>query len=90
MDIAKLIASVAVVTEILKKLLLKIHIELKGQAAVALAVLVSAGVVVVESLMTGQSIGLSTLVVFIKVVLGATIGYSIVTKNSETKSKIGD
>jgi hypothetical protein len=86
MDIAKLIASVAVVTEILKKLLLKIHVELKGQAAVVLAVIVSAGVVVVESLMTGQSIGLSTLVVFIKVVLGATIGYAIVTKKSETKS----
>lgn len=86
MDIAKLIASVAVVTEILKKLLLQIHVELKGQAAVVLAVIVSAGVVVVESLMTGQSIGLSTLVVFIKVVLGATIGYAIVTKKSETKS----
>jgi hypothetical protein len=90
MDIAKLIASVAVVTEIIKKLLLKIHIELKGQAAVVLAVIVSAGVVVVESLMIGQPLGLSTIVVFIKVVLGATIGYAIVTKSSETKSKTGE
>jgi hypothetical protein len=88
MDIAKLIASVAVVTEIIKKLLLKIHVELKGQAAVALAVIVSAGVVVVESLMTGQSLNLSTLIVFVKVVFGATIGYAIVTKKSETKSSL--
>jgi len=88
MDIAKLIASVAVVTEIIKKLLLKIHIELKGQAAIVLAVIVSAGVVVVESLMIGQPLGLPTIVVFIKVVLGATVGYAIVTKKSETKSTL--
>jgi len=86
MDIAKLIASVAVVTEIIKKSLLKIHVELKGQAAIVLAVIVSAGAVVVEFLLTGQSLGLSTFIVFVKVVLGATIGYAIVTKKSETKS----
>lgn len=88
MDIPKLIGIVAVVTETIKKLLLKyVHVDLKGQAAVVLAIIVSAGVVVFESLKTGQALGIPTFWVFLQVVIGATIGYAIVTKTSETKSK---
>jgi hypothetical protein len=89
MDIAVLIATTAVVTELIKKALLKIRIEIKGKAAVALAVIVSAGVTVFETLKMGGAFSFSTLWTFLQVAFGSTIGYAIVTKKSETKSILG-
>jgi len=82
MNIPSLIAMTAVVTEFIKKALLKLKIEIKGAAAVVLAVIVSAGVVVVEVFKTGGTFGIGTLWIFAQVVLGSTIGYSILTKKS--------
>jgi len=86
MDIVVLIATTAVVVEFIKKALLKIRIKIKGKAAVALAVIVSAGVTVVETLKMDGAFSLSTLWTFLQVAFGSTIGYAIVTKKSETKS----
>jgi len=82
MNIPSLIAMTAVVTEFIKKALLKLKIEIKGAAAVVLAVIVSAGVVVVEVFKTGGTFGIGTIWIFVQVVLGSTIGYSILTKKS--------
>ena len=82
MDVAAMVASVAVVTEILKKLLLKVRIEVKGQAAVILAGVVSVGVVLVAATKAGLPIDFSLLPVLIQVILASTIGYSIVTKKT--------
>jgi len=82
MNIASLIGITAVVTEFIKKALLKINIEIKGAVAVALAVIVSAGVVVVETFKAGGIFGIGTIWIFVQVVIGSTIGYSILTKKS--------
>ena len=82
MDIAAMVASVAVVTELIKKGLLKIRIKIKGQAAVTLAGVVSVGVVLVNALRTDATIGVGLLPLLIQVILASTIGYSIVTKKS--------
>lgn len=86
MNIAVLIATVAVVTELIKKALLKIRVEVKGKVAVALALIVSAGVTVFEVLKTEAGFSLSMLWTFLQVAFGSTIGYAIITKKSETKS----
>jgi hypothetical protein len=82
MNIASLIGITAVVTEFIKKALLKIKVEVKGSAAVALAVIVSAAVVVVEVFKTEGTFGIGTIWIFVQVVIGSTIGYSILTKKS--------
>ena len=85
MDIALLIATTGIVTEFIKKALLKIHVELKGMAAMTLAVIVSAGVVIVESIKTGTPFSLQTIVIFLEVAIGSMVGYSILTKKSGPK-----
>lgn len=80
MDALLLIGIVAVVTEVIKKGLLKIHVEVKGQAAVVLACLVSVGVVLVKAIQLDVPIGLGLVPVLVQVILGSTVGYSIVTK----------
>jgi hypothetical protein len=82
MNIPNLIAITAVVTEFIKKALLKIKVEIKGPAAVVLAIIVSAGVVIVETFKTGGALGIGTAWIFIQVVIGSTIGYAIMTKKS--------
>jgi len=80
MDIAVMVAAVAAATEIIKKGLLKIRIEIKGQAAVILAGVVSVGVVLVNALRADVPVGLGLLPVLIQVIIYSTVGYSIVTK----------
>lgn len=85
MDIAGMIAQVVVVTELIKKGLLKIKVEVKGGAAVVLAVLVSIGVVLVAAITTEAPLTLALVPVLIQVILASTIGYSIVTKAGSKK-----
>lgn len=80
MDVLILIGIVATVTEIIKKGLLKIRVELKGQSAVILACLVSVGVVLVKAIQLDVPIGLGLIPVLVQVILGSTVGYSIITK----------
>lgn len=85
MNIAELIALTAVVTELVKKALLRIRIEVKGKLAVLLAVLVSAGVVFFDAVKNGTELSFQSFLIFIQVAFGSTLGYSIVTKKSSEK-----
>lgn len=83
MNIGELIATVVVVTEFIKKAAKSsFGIEIKGKAAVVLAVLVSIGVVFVKAVLTDTPVGLALLPALIQVVLASTMGYSIATKSS--------
>jgi hypothetical protein len=81
MNISLLIVTVGIATEFIKKALLKIKIEIKGVSAVILAILVSAVVVILEVFKVGGQFTFQTIWVFIQVVIGSTVGYSILTKS---------
>jgi hypothetical protein len=85
MNVVKLCAEVVAVTEILKKLLLKVGVELKGKLAVGLAVVVSIGVVAVGAISTDTPLGLGLIPVLIQVILYSTVGYAVVTKSGSVK-----
>lgn len=81
MNVPECLALVVAVTEFLKKALKSVlKVEVKGQAAVILAVLVSVAVVFVKAVQTGTAINLALLPFLIQVAIGSTIGYSIATK----------
>jgi len=80
-DVATLIGIVVVVTELIKKAFLKyLKLSIKGTAAIVLATLVSIGTVFVEALKADVAFSFAILPVLTQVILGATIGYSVVTR----------
>jgi len=86
MSIPELIALVAVTTEVIKKAFLRIHIEIKGVVAVFLAVMVSACVVIFDALKNGTALTFQSVILWLEVAIGSTIGYSIFTKVSSAKN----
>lgn len=88
MNIAVMIASVAAITELIKTGLLRIRIDLKGIGAFVLAVVVSAGVVTVETLKMGSQFTFKIFTDFLQVAIGSTMGYAILTKKGENKNEV--
>ncbi|MBE3120027.1 MAG: hypothetical protein IMZ50_14890 [Candidatus Atribacteria bacterium] len=77
MDIVALIAIVGVVTQFLKKALSKVKINIEGKAAIVLSVLVSVGVVLVESIKFDMPLTFALVPVLVQVIVGANMGYSL-------------
>lgn len=81
MNVPELIGIVMAVTEFFKKVVAKLFkVEVKGKAAVVLACLVSVGVVFVKAVQTDLTLGLALIPTLVQVVVGSTIGYSVMTK----------
>jgi hypothetical protein len=83
MDTVTLIGIVMAVTELIKKAFLKyLKVDIKGSTAIILAVLVSIGTMFVQALKSDITISFALIPTLIQVIIGSTIGYSIVTKKS--------
>ena len=78
MDVLELVALVALVTQFVKKAVLKVFkVEIGGKAAIIASVLVSIGVVFVQAVQTETALGLGLIPVLIQVIIGSNMGYSL-------------
>lgn len=81
MNVPELLAVVVAATEFFKKAITKVfRVEMKGKAAVILAVLVSVGVVFVKAILGDVPLTLALVPTLVQVIIGSTMGYSIFTK----------
>jgi hypothetical protein len=81
MNLPELIGIVVAVTEFLKKALAKLfRVKVEGRTAVILACVVSVGVVFFKAVQIDMPLSLGLVPTLVQVIIGSTIGYSIVTK----------